>query len=96
MNKKSATPRFIDLYYDWMQDGIMPQEGLCNSVPWQLKGIFFDLQPFLYEKEQLREEGFCEVLWASGLPEGHKEEWYSFTPLRQTIILLCACINNEY
>jgi len=95
MNKKT-TPRFIDLYYDWMDDELLPKEGLCASMPARLEKIFFDFKPSSEEKIQLIKEGFCNVLWASGLPEGHKDEWYSFTPLRQTIILLCACINNEY
>ena len=69
--------------------------GLCNAANWKkingkmLKRYF---KPTYEESCQLSREGKSSVFWGSG---SGCEKIGIFTPLRQTIVLLMAAINEE-
>lgn len=93
---------WLDLYNEWMKTSRISHEGLCNSLPAKLRMMkgWKLILPSDEERFQLKEEGKSQLFW------GYEECWmsinftrdkkyYEFTPLRQTIILLCAALNNE-
>jgi hypothetical protein len=87
--------KLIDLYKEWMEKGDI-FNGLCGRLDSGDYQETFELfVPTKKEKAQLEETGFCEVYWASGLPKNDKKEESSFTPLRQTIVLLICAMHNE-
>lgn len=83
--------KYLELYYDWMESGKIPYKvtkktngGLCSIFP---KSKL--LQLCLPENGFTYYCGFSNE-WALGDPAT------VFTPLRQNIILLMACMANEY
>lgn len=92
------TPRFIDLYYEWMEKGLLPSKGLCKSLPPSSVEIFERLEPTMEDFCTLAKEGLPNAFWGYGLPTKGSDTFqraYTFTPLRECIILFCAAINNE-
>ncbi len=93
----SKTPRFIDLYYEWITIGKLPDEGLCNSVPKVLRGSLEQLTPTTEDFYDMYKERMDTAFWDSEMRTD--DNYYvccsDFNPLRQNIILLCAAINNE-
>lgn len=92
---KSKTP-FLDFYEYYMYSGKIPDCGLCNSLD--------DLNPlslFAPDTTEIPNIDIREGYWAyNGENEldtsvAQDVRAYTFTPLRQTIVLFCACINNE-
>ena len=69
--------------------------GLCNeNLP-----LVSYLKPTLEDKEALEQEGISTTYWGSGLSDqlffqGDRLET-EFTPLRQTIVLFLAAMNEE-
>jgi hypothetical protein len=91
--------KFLTLYSRWSSTGLLPDIGLCNSVPYELKDVLNDFGPTKEEIEELASEGLSKGCWGSGLPlieDNADRRFYEFTPLRQTIILLCAALNGEF
>lgn len=96
-SKTNTTPRFIDLYYEWMEKGELPEDGLCKSIPEELRAIFSMVIPTEEDEVTLMSEGFSGFFWASEEPLDGDDEvrWRRFGELRQSIILFYAAINNE-
>lgn len=89
--------KYLDFYYKCLETGLIVDKGqlslgLCAALPRSFQKTFY---PTVDEEDTLLKEGFCPVYWASGLPLYHKDETCVFTPLRQTIVLLMAAMNNE-
>lgn len=80
--------KYLPLYYEWMKSGFTSDEGLCNSLPddkytSQLLSLF-------------RPYGISYIYWGYGEENANTYDVINkFTPLRQTIILFMAAINNE-
>lgn len=108
---KKKTP-ILDLYYQWMEVGEIPDKGLCLTV---LPALSPDFNLFIPDSSEFPEHyerapvtgGF----WAyDGDPLGAfnfaisdcrkrgittSDAYCSFTPMRQTIVLFCAAMNDE-
>lgn len=83
-------------YEKWMETGRLPKDGLCNCLMrteyQNTLGLF---RPSLKDKFELSEEGISRGYWGSGLAYTDKGKFYSFTPLRQTIVLLILAMHDE-
>lgn len=85
---------FLYYYQLWMEDGSLPNDGLCNSLPKQLRGTkaWKMVKPSEHETTLLTFKGKPDIYWG-------KEDWrntsYSMTPRRQNILLLAAALNGE-
>lgn len=84
---RKKTGKHLQFYMDCMSNGVMPENGLCRCAT---TNLISDDDLSLYFKPY----DFIENLyfWASG---EKNDKQYVFTPLRQTIVLLLAAINNE-
>jgi len=76
-----------------MRTGKMPRRGLCSALPTKLKGVIFTtVIPTKNNILELGEKGKPTSFWG-------RENWRynesTFTPLRQTLVLLMAALNNE-
>lgn len=96
--------KHLDFYTQAMQGERMVTDGLCGAVGKKLidKKIFGRFTPTGADLEALLSEGLIpdyglQSFWACGIDKS--ENWikrgYAFTPLRQTIVLFMAAINNE-
>lgn len=94
---KTKSMRLIDLHKEWCEFGGITNSGLCTSIDERkdLKTLSIYFEPTFDESKQLIIDGFDEVYWGSGLPNGHEDEMKTYTPLRQTIVLLICAMNNE-
>jgi hypothetical protein len=89
MKKKS---RYLPLYKEWMEKGSIPGIGLCGSLDKEGRELLKNFVP-----TDLMEADYSSWYWGSGLKYSDDviEQMYSFTPLRQTIVLLMAAMNDE-
>lgn len=93
---KKETP-FLDFYKECMETGKLPDEGLCysfNAIDRANNlGLFYELHPE-YGSSWYWAYGE-DYVWR-GLTRAEEDViMYTFTPLRQTIVLFCAAINGE-
>lgn len=98
--EKKMTP-FLDFYNKSVKARRMPVPGLCyefdsnikdSFVPPDIQSTFNMFKPSGHEIKNLYSEQ--KSSWYFGSDSGSWLE-YQFTPLRQTIVLFCAAINNE-
>lgn len=100
---KKKTP-FLDFYNKAMKSGFMPMTcdtgGLCFTAP--LSNKRNNLVDIFEPIEKGKQYGFWgyngEELYCENWPDhgiSERQLRYGFTPLRQTIVLFCAAINNE-
>jgi hypothetical protein len=88
--------KYLPLYYQWLEAGRLPGNGLCNSIPFGFKAV----NRFSPDPEGSI-HGYCtlqEAYWGynGGGPYPSSSNLANdFTPLRQTILLFMAAINNE-
>lgn len=82
---KKKVGKHLQFYMDCIIMDEMPKEGLC-SCAWQ--GYINEELLFLFKPEEASIWSF----WATG-DGGYT--YKSFSPLRQTIVLFMAAINNE-
>lgn len=79
-----------------MKKGEMPNPGLCGFIQHQssnMKEIFELVTPTSDDLDKLEHRGNKSAkFWGS---ESESMEAFKLTPLRETILLLCAAINNE-
>lgn len=95
MPKKKTPGKHLQFYMDCMKNGSIPDFGLCNSLKSGLLDLFI---PTKENESMLRREGVSVLFWGAGMPSDNRydyERWYSFTPLRQTIVLFMAAISGE-
>ena len=85
---------YLDYYKEWMEKGGMPDYGLCNSLPKKLlkKRLFDLLRPTMLNINDLKEEGLPTMFWGSG---SMKYRLHDLSPLRETILILAAILNDE-
>ena len=82
---KKKSRKHLQFYIDCMRNGKMPYWGLCacsknGLIDYYLLTDFRPATCIYYS------------YWASG---DRYDRCFKFTPLRQTIVLLMACLNNE-
>jgi hypothetical protein len=92
---KKETPH-LDFYHKCLDDGL-PYGGLCACADHGL------IDEYLFELFEPTDDDIiiinsCNLslwFWGAGLPFGDPGNIGTFTPLRQTIILFMAALNNE-
>lgn len=93
MKQKTKTP-CLDLYYNCMETEYLPSVGLCScGLP-----LLELLKPTPKDYDTLFKEWMSITFWGCGLPRigtVTEDRQRSFTPLRQNIVLLLACLNGE-
>lgn len=89
----------LDFYYHCMASGEMPFEGLCICA---MNGIIDPDLLYLFKPSdtdilELQNSEKCTIMWGSDLHkfDASKKCFSGFGPLRQTIVLFMAAINNE-
>lgn len=98
MERKKDTP-YLDFYKKCMKDGErLPWwnksdrcNGLCPAF-WLYLHEELSVLKFYFEPPDIQEDDLT-IFWASGDPESPR--WGEFTPLRQTIVLFLAAMNDE-
>lgn len=79
-------------------DNLTSGGGLCNSLPEELTStyIFNYVTPTVEDIQNLTDNKMCFIYWGSDKAEiKSTKNILEFTELRQTLLLLCAAINNE-
>lgn len=86
---------FYDCYCDYKRKGQLPSAGLCNSLPSILlrTDAWYIMLPTPENLKDLERENLPTIYWGLGSNRYHCR---GLTPLRETILLLAACINKEY
>ena len=87
----SQTP-ILDLYYDFCRKGIPGDNGLCQNFEFSYPELWYFVCPTQEDLLQLKEEGCSTVYWGNPIWDSGRGK---MTPLRQNIVLLLACLNNE-
>ncbi len=98
--KKKKTGKHLQFYMDCMKRGVMPNSGLCiNTVDLggplseELFRLFIPTDDELFA---LAKKGYSTSYWGLGVITNDYDILYdAFSPLRQTIVLFMAAINNE-
>lgn len=93
MSKKKPG-KYLQFYARCIKIGSLPDFGLCCSLKSELLYLFI---PTEEDEDILRSEGTSVLFWGSGMSSSSSDykRWHSFTPLRQTVVLFMACLNNE-
>lgn len=97
---KNKTGKHLQFYMDCMKRGVMPCSGLCintedcgGPLSEELLHLFI---PTDDELIRLAKKGYSTSYWGSGVITNNYNILYdAFSPLRQTIVLFMACLNNE-
>jgi hypothetical protein len=86
--------KYLPLYKEWIKTGKMPWRGLCGSLPdnEEMSTIFEDNGMGGYWGYNGKNV-FSSDIWHDD--KIFDDTVYTFTPLRQNIVLLLAAMNNE-
>ncbi len=90
--------RYLNFYFDSLEKGEMvPVEGGCYRTSglcdaFEKDELFKLIKPTNDDLHILAKENKSLFTWASGT---NSYNFCKFTPLRQNIVLLMACLNNE-
>lgn len=76
---------FLDFHNHSIKFGRMPTNGLCSHFKYN--DIFKLVDP---------EYGEGISYWGADDEFQEFNRWYEYTSLRQTVVLLCAAINEEF
>jgi len=83
--------KLIDLHKEWMEKGLLPNSGLCNTLAFEEPPYSTLLNEILPNKNgYLLPNG--EFIMGDKVTSKIRDE---YTPLRQTIVLLICAMNNE-
>lgn len=87
--------KFLELYKKWMKAGALPKDGLCNSLPEELNesDAWKLIVPSEIEMLENLRNGGGYYFWGS---ENKYLPFKTFTPQRQTIMLVAAALNGEF
>ncbi len=99
--KKIETP-FLDLHFYLLENGLT--NGLCMEIIYLrnrinshiIDYIFSLVNPESNDYATMFIEGKCSIYWSADLEPHETGLDFLYTELRQNLILLCACINEEY
>lgn len=96
--------KHLEFYKQCMEAGRLASHefgsSLCAAADADLidKQLLRIMQPTDRDEFELTAEGYSNGWWGSGVPVcsiNTEEKWFGFTPLRQTIVLFMAAMNNE-
>lgn len=96
---KTNNRKYLPIYHEWMSKGqmlrvpdsnIFKTSGLCDAFDDDY--LFELIQPTDEDIKGLKLNGLSTFCWAS---DSSEHCFYEFTPLRQTIVLFLAALNNE-
>jgi hypothetical protein len=100
--KKMAKKKYLELYYKWLECGILPRNGLCNcfGAP-RPGGRFIPDKSYLEFMLMFPPEDYLKLNLFPGLYWGVESTNVScyhrvFSPLRQNIVLFMAAMNGEF
>ncbi len=57
--------KYLKLYKEWLEEGKMPDNGLCNALDWPPDLDLFD--PSNEELNEMRKDGYGTTYWGSGM-----------------------------
>lgn len=94
---KNKIGKHLQFYMDCMKRGSMPCAGLCGCADDKdiSEKMFLLMEPTVEDYIRLNNRNMNTVWWASGIRNRGKDRISTFTPLRQTIVLFMAALNNE-
>jgi hypothetical protein len=81
-----------------MESGLLPDEGLCGCLNFNSDNALFHLiTPTSQDLDNLKMQCLSSSYWAygGGVMDRGYEKMFSFTELRQTIVLFLAAMNGE-
>ncbi len=93
--------KYLKLYKEWIKtgkigtDSVGNHNGLCNTHKLGSDPLFELFIPNIEDEVQLEKDGLSTSYWASGQDKNDYDNNYAFTPLRQTIVLFLAAMNDE-
>lgn len=87
--------KIMPLYHQWMVSGKMSHSGLCQTPIGKIPILLDLFEPSDKMLESMDWRNLSLGWWASELRMDDPKKHYTFTPLRQTIVLFCAAINGE-
>jgi hypothetical protein len=83
--------KLIDLHKEWMEAGMLPDAGLCWSLPKKYKSLFKLFYPLGYSKNQIKNS-----FWACPeIKDGGANRYSLYLSTRQTIVLLICAMEGE-
>lgn len=105
-----STVSFIRTLNKFAKAGELPSNGICTSITDAEMQIFAHFFPTDEDRHELKKDGLSTVYWGSGMRNGFgevsaedfeayqqesHERRFGLTPLRQTLLIFCAALNNE-
>lgn len=90
--------KLIELYKEWMEKGVMKDDGICSALPRKYRRTLEDIEPTDSDLITLRSHGMPTAFWGYGKKRtmySGQDVYNGFTPLRQTIVLLICAIHDE-
>lgn len=85
---------FMDLH-ERLSTHLMTHSGLCNEIDGLHHSTFELFRPEDKDRHELIDNDYSTLYWASGKKIYESERKYTYTELRQTIILFCHEILNS-
>lgn len=96
MARKKA---YLEDYKRFMETGRMDAMGLCSQYDKEDRSDrkLKIMRPDSNDLDNLRRQGLPRRYWGYGfkISPYNTKEFFTFTPLRQTILLFMAALNNE-
>lgn len=88
--------KLIELHKKWMETGVLPSHGLCNSLKAKYFRTLLDLfaPPIEANKDYVTFWAYPLTLSQEG-SMSYMEMALPYTPTRQTIVLLICAIHGE-
>lgn len=90
---------FLDFYNRCIENGKLPEDGICSSFEndTHLFELLYMFSGYTSEWGTNWYWGYNGDVykWVGADPKKQDKIMYTFTPMRQNIILLCAAINGE-
>lgn len=85
---KKNKPYYLKMYREWVETGLLPKDGLCESLSncEEIKLFYPDTHEYAYMW------GYDGNFHLPPKPIGY---FRGFTELRQNVILFLAAMNNE-
>lgn len=85
--------KYLKFYEKCIGAGRLPHDGLCKSFGKVKK--FQRFIPTCDDFDIMNQEDKSTGYWGSGVKYNNIRKYCGFTPLRQTIVLFMAAMNNE-
>ena len=87
--------KLIDLHYKWKKQKLIPNLGLCNSIPDKYQETLDLFEPDVQEELALIKDEECPTYWGSGCKVHDPMRYHAYTLRRQYIVLFICAIHGE-